>query len=96
MVGDHPVGVELVGRLSRRSGTDRETLREVRKWSGDHLGSPELVGRPSRKSGTSRDTQLGGPELVWRPFQKSGSGRAAPPEVRKWSEDPPGGPVVVG
>ena len=33
MVGDRPVGVELVGRPSWRSVTGRKTLPEVRKWS---------------------------------------------------------------
>ena len=38
------------------SGTDWDTLPEVRKWMGDPLGSPELIGTPFRKSGTGWDT----------------------------------------
>ena len=55
------------------SGSGRETLPEVRKWSeampevwnwsGDPPGSLEGVGRPSRRSGTGWETI---------------------PEVRKW------------
>ena len=40
----------MVKRPSLRPGTVRETLPEVRKWSGDPLGGLELVGRPSRRS----------------------------------------------
>ena len=34
--------------------------------------------------------------MVGRPSRRSGSGRKTVPEDRKWSEDPPGGPEVVG
>ena len=63
--GDHPGGVELVGRLSRRSGcsqrpsqrcgTGRETLPEVRNWSRNLFGGPKLIDRPSRRSESGRE-----------------------------------------
>ena len=59
MVGDPPEGVELVGRPSRRSGTDWQTLPKIQKWSGDYPGGSEVVG----------DTP-GGMELVRRPSQR--------------------------
>ena len=94
--GDPLGGLEVVGRPSRRSGSGQETLPEVRKWSGDPPGGSKVVGRPFR-----------GPELVGRhsrevrkwsgdTHERSGSGRVTLPEVRRWSEDRPGGPEVVG
>ena len=56
MVADPPGGVELVGRLSRRSKTGRETLPVVRKTSGDPPGGPEDVGRPFRSFVISGET----------------------------------------
>ena len=38
------------------SGSGRETLSPVWKWSGDPPAGPEVVGRPSQKSGCDRDT----------------------------------------
>ena len=75
----------MVGRTSRRSGTCRETLPEVRKWSealpevwncsGDPPRVPELVVRPSRRAKTCQETLS---------------------EVKKWSGHPPRDPKVVG
>ena len=72
MVRDHPRGEELVGRPSQRSGSSRETLPEVWKWSGDPPGGPEVV----------RDHPEG-EKLVGRPTQWYGSGRKTLPAVRK-------------
>ena len=67
------------------SGTDWETLPEVRKWSEalpevpkwsrDRPGCPQLVGRLSWRSGTGRET-----------FQKYGTARETPWNVWKWLE----------
>ena len=40
---------------SRRFGTGRETLSDVRNCSGDPPGGPEVVGRPSRRSKIGRE-----------------------------------------
>ena len=74
----------MVGRPSRSSKSDRETLpkfwnwykdpQEVWYWSGDKPGGPEVVGRH---------------------FQRSGSGRETLLKVQMWSGDPPGGSEVV-
>ena len=92
MVGNHPGGVELVGRPFWRSGSGRETLLVVRKWSEiipevwnwleDLIGGPEVVGRTSRRSGTGLGDLIGGPEVVERPSQRSGTGREILPEAR--------------
>ena len=84
----------MVGRPSRRSGrgrrpsrwcgTGRDTLPEIRKWSGDSPGGLEVVGDPPEC-----------PEVVGRNSRRSGSCRKIRPEVRKWSGDPPRGPEVV-
>ena len=85
----------MVGRPSRRSGNGRETLLEVRKWSG----GPKLVGTPSRRFGSGRETL---PEF--RKWSRSGWGTLPKvrkrsktlPKVRKRLGDPPGVPKVVG
>ena len=46
----------MVKRTSRRSGSGRETLLEVRKWLRDPPRGPEVVGRASRSSGSGRET----------------------------------------
>ena len=63
-------------RTSRQYGSGRETLPEVRKWSGDPIEGPEVVGRPSRRSRSGRVTISevqkwsgdipGGPDVVGR------------------------------
>ena len=50
----------------------------------DPLVGPEVVG-----------VLIASVELVGRPSLRSGSGQETLPEVRKWSEDPPGGLEVV-
>ena len=94
----------MVGRPCRRCGTGRETLLDVRNWSGDSSGGLELVkdppggveliGRPSRMSRTGRETV---PEVRnWLgDLLRSGTGRETLPEVRKWFRDPPGGSELV-
>ena len=37
------------------SGSGRESLGDVREWSGDPRGCPGVVGRPSRMSGSGRE-----------------------------------------
>ena len=56
MVRDPPGGPNVVGGPIRRSGSGRETLPEVRKWSGDPLLSPEVVGELIRRSANGRRT----------------------------------------
>ena len=48
----------MVGRLSRRSGSSRETLSEVCNWLDDPHGGTELVGKLSRRSGSGWKTLL--------------------------------------
>ena len=50
--GDPPGGPKVVGRPSRRSGTDWQTLPKIQKWSGGSPEGSEVFGRPSRKSGS--------------------------------------------
>ena len=54
------------------SGTDQETLLEVRKWSGDLSGSSEVVEAPPK-----------GLQLVGRPSRRSRTGWETLPEVRE-------------
>ena len=54
--GDPLGGPEVVGGPTRRSGSDRGILPEVRKWSGDPLLGLEVVGGPIRRSGNGRGT----------------------------------------
>ena len=72
----------MVRRHSRRFGSGRKALSEVRELLGGPPRGLVVVGTPSRRSG--------------RPSWRSGSGRLALPEVREWLGDPPGGPEVVG
>ena len=46
----------MVGTLSGRSGSGRETLPEVRKWSGHPSGGLEVVERPPGRSVSVRET----------------------------------------
>ena len=95
----------MVGRPYWRSGSGRENLTEVRKWSENTFGCPELFGTLSRRSGSSRETLpvvwkwLGdpprGPEVVGTPSRRCGSGRETIPEVLIWSVHPPGCPELV-
>ena len=45
----------VVRRPSRRSGSGRESLLEVRQWSGSHTGGPAVFGRPYLRSGSVRE-----------------------------------------
>ena len=69
----------MVRRPSRRSGSSRETLTEVRNRLRDPLKGQEVVGRLSRRSGSGR--HLGGPEVVGRPSRRYGSGWETLPDV---------------
>ena len=46
----------MVGRPSQRSGSGRETLTEVRNWSGETTGGSEVVGRPYQRTGSDQET----------------------------------------
>ena len=72
-----------------RSG--RETLPDVREWSGGPPECPRLVGRPSQMSGSGRyacrmfgSCRKAIPNVRewWRPSRMSESGRVALPGVR--------------
>ena len=45
----------VVEKASWMSGSSRETLPDVREWSGDHPGCPGVVWRPSRMSESGHD-----------------------------------------
>ena len=72
----------MVVRLSWRSSSGRETLREVLELSGGPPEGPGVVERPSRSSKS--------------PTLKFGSGRESLLEVREWSRGPPVVLGVVG
>ena len=57
-------------------GSGRETLSNVREWSGVNPGCPGVVGKPSQMSGSGRKV-----------CQMSGRGRKAISNVREWSGD---------
>ena len=91
---------------SLRSGTGRETLREVWDGSGGPLEGLEWVGGPFRRSGTgwgtipkvwdgSGDPQRGQGRVV-RPTWRSGTGREILPEVRDGSGNLHGSPAWIG
>ena len=73
----------------------RESLPDVREWSGVFLECPGVVGSPSWMSGSGRESLLNAwewlrsprrcPRVVKRPSQMSGSGREAHPNVQEWS-----------
>ena len=69
---------------SRRSGSVRESLPEVRERSVRNLGGPGVVGRPFRRSENGQNVI---PEV------REWSG--GPPEVREWSGVLSAGPGVV-
>ena len=68
---------------SRISSNGRETVPDVREWSGGPCECMLVVGRPSRKSGSGRETlsdvrdclgdPTGCPGVVGRPSRMSGS-----------------------
>ena len=84
----------MVRRPFGMFGSSRETLREVRKWSGDPPRGLEVVGRPFKRSEVvGRPSKWS--EVVGRPYERSGSGRETLQEVWKLSVDPTGRPEVV-
>ena len=48
----------MPGKPSRMSGSDREYLSNVPKWSGGPHGGLGVVGRPSQMSGIGREALL--------------------------------------
>ena len=83
--GGPPEGPGVVGRPTRRAGSDREAglpiassgweaVLEGREWLGGSTGGPGAVGRH---------------------FRSVKSGLEALSEGREWSEGPPEGPGVV-
>ena len=48
----------MAGRLSRRSGIDRETLPEIRNWSEDPPGGTEMVTVPPWRAISGHGTFL--------------------------------------
>ena len=75
----------MVERPSRWSGSGRETLPEVWKWSGEPHEGSEVVRTHSQC-----------PEVVESHFRRRGSVRETLPDVRKWTGDPLEGLEVVG
>ena len=63
----------MIIRISRKSGSGRDTLVEVQEWSGDPPGGRQwsgVVGRPSQKSESGREwseDHPGGAGVVGRP-----------------------------
>ena len=90
------------------SGSDRETLPEVRdpipdvqKWTGDPLGCPGVLGRPSwmcvsggRPSRMTGSVREALPDIL-EPYRMYGSDREVLPDVREWSRGYPDCPGVV-
>ena len=66
------------------SGCGRDTLKDVREWSGGPPGCPEEVGSLSRMPGVFES-----------PSRLSRSGREALSNVWEWSGVPPACPRVV-
>ena len=54
------------------SGSGRNSLLDVREWTGGPLECPGVVGRPSQMSGNDRDALPGCLAVVGRPSRKSG------------------------
>ena len=98
-----------VGRLSRKSGRDREDLAEVREalkevrevlggpteGSGDRPEGPGGVERPSRRSGWPSQRSEGHSWRSRRPFWRFGRGREALSEFWEGSKGHSGGPGGV-
>ena len=77
------------------SGSGRETLPDLREWSGGPPRFAGVVGRPSRTSGSGRDAA----RIFWscrKTTRISGRGREAHPDVWEWPGDPPKCPGVIG
>ena len=67
------------------SGSGRNSLLDVREWTGGPLECSGVVGRPAQMSGNNRDTLPGCLAVVGRPSRMSGSCRKTLPDVREWS-----------
>ena len=78
----------IVGRSSRKFGSGRESLLDVREWLGSTHGCPGEVKRPTRMSGRGQEAHPNVREwskafpdvrewsgIVGRPSRKFGSGR---------------------
>ena len=65
------------------SGSGRETLLDVREWSGGPPECPGVVGRPSRKSRIGREALRHIREFSVSPPRMSESGQEAIPDVRE-------------
>ena len=76
------------------SKSGRNSLLDVREWTGGPLECPGVVGRPSQMSGNDRDALPGCLAVVRRPSRMSESGWVDFPDFQEWSEDPPGCPGV--
>ena len=82
----------MVGMPSRRSGSGRKALSEVREWSLDPHGGLRVVGRPFRKFQEWSGGPPVGQGIVWgtptgsgvvgMPSRRSGSGREALPKFQ--------------
>ena len=92
LVGRPPGVTELVWRPSRRAGTGRETLPEVRNWGREKSGVSPNVPRGSQKAlpegwegagGVGRPSWMAG--RIGRPLWRAGRGRVALPESREGS-----------
>ena len=84
LVGDHPGGVKLVGRPSRRSATGWEIIpgfKSGRRPSRRFRSGRETIPKVRKLSETIPEVwnwsgdHFGGSELVWRPSRRSGSVR---------------------
>ena len=85
-------GPRVVDMPSRRSGSDRGNIFEVRVWSG-------VVGSGRETLPDFREWLRGppgGPGVIGRPSRRFGCGREGLPEVREWSGDLRGVSGVVG
>ena len=85
MFGSCREALRISGRPSRLSGSGREALPDVQKWSGGPPGCPGVVGWPSQMFESGRMTI---------PNVREWS--EALPDVRVWSGVPSGCPEVVG
>ena len=69
---------------SRRSGSGREAITEVREWPGGPTGGPGVFWESFL---TVRECSGGPPRglgVVRKPYRRSGSGLGALPEVWAW------------
>ena len=71
------------------SGSGREGLPDVRKWSVGPRECPGVEGRVYRMSGSGVEALPDIRDMVGRPCQVPGCGREGLPDVRGWSEGHP-------